>query len=120
MKNTRSRAREAPAAGTRESCNLSELVRGSEGRLLEQMTPLVCRKNVSLDLKSVERIDAAGIATLILLYRRASESGHSFTVMNAAPHVVEILKLVGLDRILLSHIVNRNSHSGFRMAQTTA
>ena len=101
-------------------CELTELVRGCDRHLVEAMTPVVRRQSVSLDMTSVERIDAAGIAALISLYRIAHEAGHNFSVSNAAPHVAELLALVGLDRILLSHNANSSSHSDCRMAQTAA
>ena len=100
--------------------HLTELVRGSERRLIEEMTPLVRRGSASLDLRSVERIDAAGIAALISLYRIAHESGHEFSVSNASPRVAEMLALVGLDGILMSHNANTNSYSGPRLARTAA
>jgi anti-anti-sigma factor len=81
---------------------LTELVRGCDAGLMEQLGPLVRRQNVSLDLGRVERIDAAGIAALISLYGSARDAGHCFTVTNASARVEEILALVGLDRILLS------------------
>lgn len=81
---------------------LAELVRGNEQRLLKEVKPLVSRQCVTLDLAPVRRIDAAGISALISLYCFAEEAGHCFTVANAAPHVAEILALVGLDRILVS------------------
>jgi anti-anti-sigma factor len=83
---------------------LEELVRGQDQSLLRRLAPLVRRRDVLLDLASVERIDAAGIAALVSLYRMAQEAGHRFSVCNAAPRVERILALVGLDHILLSHI----------------
>jgi anti-anti-sigma factor len=80
---------------------VNSLVRGAEARLLDEMMPLVRRRQVWLDLGGVERIDAAGIAALITLYRVAREAGHCFGVTNPKPHVREILTLVGLDRFLL-------------------
>jgi anti-anti-sigma factor len=91
---------------------LTELVRGCDKVLLEQLVPLVRRQNVSLDLGRVERIDAAGIAALISLYGSARDAGHCFSVSNASARVAEILALVGLDRILLSQNVIYKSHSG--------
>jgi anti-anti-sigma factor len=91
---------------------LTELVRGNEECLLARLSPLVRRESVTLDLGQVKRIDAAGIAALISLYGRACETGHCFSVTNPSPHVAEILALVGLDRILLSHNVVNESHSG--------
>ncbi len=101
-------------------CELNELVRGSDRYLVEEMTPVVRRESVSLDLKSVERIDAAGIAALISLYRIACEAGHRFSVSNAAPHVAELLALVGLDEILLSHNAKAASHSDPGLVENAA
>jgi anti-anti-sigma factor len=83
--------------------DMHELVRGQEQRLLDRLAPVVCEHSVLLDLRSVERIDAAGIAALISVYGCAQNTGHELTVVNASPRVEEILALVGLDRILLSH-----------------
>jgi anti-anti-sigma factor len=83
--------------------DVHELVRGQEGELLRRMKPLVCAQSVALDLSRVERIDAAGIAALISLYGAAHNAGNEFAVTNASSRVVEILSLVGLDRILISH-----------------
>jgi anti-anti-sigma factor len=88
---------------TRRPGNLTELVRGNERQLVEELTPVVRRQGVALDLAAVERIDAAGIAALISLYRAAHECGHAFTILDPAPHVRELLALVGLDSILLLH-----------------
>jgi anti-anti-sigma factor len=102
------------------ACELTELVRGSDRGLIEEITPLVRRQSVWLDLRSVERIDAAGIAALITLYRIAHESGHGFSVSNPSPRVAEMLALVGLDGILLSHNAEHTSHCGSRLAQNAA
>jgi anti-anti-sigma factor len=91
---------------------MTELVRGNEQWLLERMTPLASRQDVCLDLSSVERIDAAGIAALISLYGHAREAGHSFSICGASHRVAEILALVGLDRIFEYHNVVLNSQSG--------
>ncbi len=80
----------------------SELVRGQEQKLLEELNPLVRKQSVCLDLSSIERIDAAGLAALITLYCDACKAGHSFKILRPGRHVREILKIVGLDRVLLS------------------
>jgi anti-anti-sigma factor len=103
-----------------DSIEVTELVRGSDGRLLEQVGPLVRRQSVSLDLGSVCRIDAAGISALVALYSTACDAGHSFTVCNASPRVAEVLALVGLDRILISHDAVGNPYSGFRLQRQAA
>lgn len=79
-----------------------ELVRGREQSFLERLAPVVQRESVRLDLGSVERIDAAGLAALITLYCDACKAGHSFSVARPGRHVREILRVVGLDRILLA------------------
>jgi anti-anti-sigma factor len=106
------------AAGERGE--LTELVRGQEGRLLELMQPLVRRQCISLDLSTIQRIDAAGIAALITLYCDACKAGHNFTVTKASPRVAEILRLVGLGRIFLSQNVVPISHSGQCLEGTAA
>lgn len=87
---------------TLKAACLTELVRGSHRILLDEFTPIVRREDVALDLGHVEKIDAAGIAALVDLYRTALESGHRFHIANGSPRVREMLSMVGLDRILLS------------------
>jgi anti-anti-sigma factor len=82
--------------------DLHELVRGQEHALLDRMAPLARRQSITLDLRRVERIDAAGISALISLYGIAQGAGNDFSVANASARVAEILGLVGLDRILIS------------------
>jgi len=103
-----------------EASQMTELVRGSEQLLLELVAPLVRRQSVALDLGSVQRIDAAGIAALISLYDSARKAGHIFTVTNVSPRVVQILSLVGLDRILLSQNTVQASHCGSQILLTAA
>jgi anti-anti-sigma factor len=99
---------------------LSELVKGEDVRLLERVGPLVLKQSVTLDLASVERIDAAGITALLMLYRNARECGHCFIVTNASAHVAQILAVVGLDRFLLSHNAVQNSPYGPRTQRPAA
>jgi len=103
-----------------EPAELSELVRGEDVRLLERVAPLVRDHNVTLDLASVERIDAAGITALVALYRDAQESGHCFTVTNATERVAQILAVVGLDRFLFSHNAVHRSNCGSQMQRPAA
>ncbi len=87
-----------------------ELVRGQEAHLLEGIEPLLKRHSVALDLAGVERIDAAGIAALVQLYRSAQAAGHHFRIANASARVAQILAVVGLDGYLLSHNAVESSH----------
>ena len=91
--------------------DMTELVRGNDQRLIQRVAPLLRERSVALDLKLIDRIDAAGIAALISLYRIACSAGHRFTVCNASVRVAEILSLVGLETILVSHHAVRTSHS---------
>lgn len=99
---------------------LCSLVRGDEADLLDQVMPLVGRQSVCLDLSRVERIDAAGVAALIALYRTAREGGHCFGVINPSPHVREILRLVGLDRFLMNENAAEGGCPEPDMAQSAA
>jgi anti-anti-sigma factor len=82
--------------------DFTELVRGTEDRLMCLMAPVVRERNTVLDLGRVRRIDAAGVAALISIYNSARNAGHTFQVHNVTPHVAEILRLVELDHILVS------------------
>jgi anti-anti-sigma regulatory factor len=100
--------------------DLQELVRGQEREFVERMTPIVRRQSVTLDFANIQRIDAAGIAALITVYGRAKSAGTTFSIINAPPHVVEILTLVRLDRILISHNVVQTSQASQCFAQPAA
>ncbi len=102
------------------ACELTELVKGTERGLVDEMTPVVQRRSVWLDLERVERIDAAGIAALISLYRSAREAGNCFRIANLTPRVAEVLALVGVDRILVSHNARQLNADGSRLAQNAA
>jgi anti-anti-sigma factor len=103
-----------------ERINLTELVRGHDQDLFARLAPVVRRQSLILDLEMVERIDAAGIAALISLYRCATEAGHRFAISNPSAHVGEILAVVGLDRILLSQNVDPVSHARPRRQRPAA
>ena len=84
---------------------MTELVRGEEQCLVQRVAPLLREKDVVLDLNRIERIDAAGIAALISLYSTARNYGHTFSIKCVSPRVAEMLSLVRLDGILISHNV---------------
>ncbi len=81
---------------------VEELVRGQEQEFVQRLQPLVRRQNVTLDLEEIKRIDAAGLTALITLYCEACQSGCRFAIANPAPHVRQILALVGLEAILVA------------------
>ena len=103
-----------------EVADLTELVRGREKELLAWLSPVVRRQSVTLDLSRVRRIDAAGVSALLSLYSSAQQAGHRFSVANLSPRVAEVLKLVGLERILILNRAAWKSDSGPRLEQTAA
>jgi anti-anti-sigma factor len=111
MKMTICNSSAATAVVEDDTMELTELVRGQDQSLLDRMAPVVARQTTVLDMNSVERIDAAGIAALVTLYATACQAGHSFTISNAKPRVKRILALVGLDQILLSQNAEQSSQS---------
>jgi len=80
----------------------SELVRGRESEILRELLPRVKQESVELDLSGVDRIDAAGIASLITLYCTAVEAGKDFSIISPSAHVLDLLRLVGLEGILVA------------------
>jgi anti-anti-sigma factor len=98
----------------------NELVWGHDQWLLQRVMPLVSQQSLVLDLRSIERIDAAGIAALVTLYATACQAGHSFTVSNPLPQVARILALVGLDRIFLSQNAVQTSYCGPQLQRSAA
>lgn len=83
--------------------SIRELVRGRELELVAELRLLVHSQSVRLDLSSIERIDAAGLAALVSIYCDACKDGHEFAVVNPSRRVARILALVGLDCILVSN-----------------
>ena len=108
------------AASTGQPADVIELIRGREKELLAWLTPIVRRQSVTLDLGRVRRIDAAGISALVSLYSSAQKAGHRFSVANLSPRVAEVLKLVGLERILSIHGAAWKRPSSSRLEQTAA
>ena len=70
--------------------------------MIAELMPRVKKESVALDLSQVERIDAAGIASLITLYCCAVEAGTEFCVVDPSHHVLELLRIVGLESILVA------------------
>jgi anti-anti-sigma factor len=98
----------------------SELVGGHSVELTERLQPLVHDGNVALDMRDVKRIDAAGIAALVALYRSARDAGHRFSLTNVPARVAQILAVVGLDGLLVSHNAVRASQTGSRRHRPAA
>jgi len=78
-----------------------ELVRGTDSLLTAELLPRVRKESVVLDLSGVERVDAAGIAALAMLYCNAVDAGTNFAITAPSPHVREMLRIVGLEVLLV-------------------
>jgi anti-anti-sigma regulatory factor len=100
--------------------NTAELVRGQEQAFLDQLKPLVCEQSVTVDLRKVTRIDAAGLAALITLYCDACKAGHNFRIANPSVHVAELLALVRLDALLVTQSAEEFSCAGFQLQESAA
>jgi anti-anti-sigma factor len=100
--------------------NTTELVRGQEQQVLEQVKPMVRSQSVTLDLRNVNRIDAAGLAALITLYCDACKAGYAFRIANPSHHVAELLALVRLDRLLVAEGSELNLYSELRFEESAA
>jgi anti-anti-sigma regulatory factor len=98
----------------------TELVRGYEEQFLEQLAPLVCGQSVTLDLRKVTRVDAAGLAALITLYCDACKAGHKFRISNPSHHVAELLALVRLDRLLVTGLEDEHGCTGLELQESAA
>lgn len=105
---------------TPEPAEMTDLIRGTSAGLLERLMPLVLERNVTLDLTGVERMDAAGISALLTLYCRACEAGNRFSLINVPMRVSQILAVVGLDRLLLSHNPVQSSQYGAGLHRSAA
>jgi anti-anti-sigma factor len=103
-----------------DSAGAEELVRGQVAGLIERLGRLVTEQSVALDLGAVERIDAAGIAALVLLYQNAHAAGRRFRVTNVPPRVEDLLAMVGLERYLGSQPAGPASLSGHRVERPAA
>ena len=103
-----------------EPAETTDLNRSASAPLLERLGPLVLEHDVTLDLTGVVRIDAAGISALLTLYCRAREGGNHFSLINVPARVVEILSVVGLDRLLVSHNVIQKSQYESGLSRSAA
>ena len=105
---------------TAEFAEMRELMREESESLLERLGSLVLDRNVMLDLSGVEKIDAAGISALLALYNRAREAGNRFSLVNVPERVAEILGVVGLERLLVSHNPVQSSQYGSGLHRSAA
>jgi anti-anti-sigma factor len=112
MKNTKLNQFDAEVFPVQSTAKITELILGNERDLVARVAPLVRGQSIALDLSQVERVDAAGVSALVELYSTACLAGHDFCILNAAPHVAEVLAVCGLDRLLMSHNVAQDSYSG--------
>ena len=55
---------------------------------------------VAIDLGEVVLVDSSALAFILQLHRICDESGESCTVRNPPPAVVELLEIIGMERMI--------------------
>jgi anti-anti-sigma factor len=87
----------------------TELVRGTDEHFVAMLLPRVEKESIALNLANIERIDAAGIAALITLYCTACKAGTDFSIVTPSAHVLDLLRIVGLESILVAEYRSASS-----------
>lgn len=64
-----------------------------------EITELVDKQPILIDLAELEYIDSTGLGALIGLLKRAKEKGGSVKLLNPQPYIKKILSITGLDKI---------------------
>ncbi len=69
------------------------------------VTPLSQRPGVALviDLSAVDFIDSTGLGVLVATLKHVREAGGSLDVVTAAPRVLKVFTLTGLDVVIPLH-----------------
>lgn len=57
-------------------------------------------KSVIVNLADVNYISSAGLRALLIGQKTANSKGGKFTIINANPSVIEILRVTGLEKVL--------------------
>ncbi len=57
-------------------------------------------KSVIVNLADVNYISSAGLRALLIGQKTANSKGGRFTIINANPSVIEILRVTGLEKVL--------------------
>jgi anti-anti-sigma factor len=78
-----------------------ELVRGNESVFLAAALPMVEDAGLILDMSQVDSLDAGGIGTILILRQVAEREGNFLVLINPSTRVQQVLRLVGLDEILV-------------------
>ena len=88
---------ESTADGSRVIALSGELDLSNAAQLEERLAGHI---NTVLDLSELSFIDSSGIRVLVRTAQRAQSETWTFSVQNAQPAVVRVIKLVGLDQHL--------------------
>jgi len=82
-----------PSLGRRQAEVITEMIR----RRLDGYEPIA---RVVLNLADVAHINSAGLSAFLQIRRNAAEHGASLELRSVRSHVREILRIVGLQRVL--------------------
>lgn len=83
----------------------AELVRGKESAFLSAALPMVENGGLVLDMSQVNSLDAGGIGIILILRQVAEREGNFLVLTNPSARVQQVLRLVGLDAILVCNEV---------------
>lgn len=78
----------------------------SSARFRMSFLKLLCDPNLQqlvLDLNGTAYIDSCGIGTLIAWHKTCVERGKEMAVENCSDKVMDIFKMVGVDRLFVCH-----------------
>lgn len=76
------------------------LVHGKEAELLRQAVEVLTECCISIDLSDVEKVDAAGLGTLVFLQHQLSGQGRELILHSAPEYFIHLLRLTALEKVL--------------------
>jgi len=81
--------------------NMSKLNILNSKEIEQQLLPLVSQKgsNLTLNFSGIRFVDSSGFETLLGLYKTAAISGSDLKLINLSDELVELIKLVELDKV---------------------
>ena len=80
-------------------------------RLLSKNEMFRC-SHVEFDLANVSAIDSSGLGLIKAIARDVKKQGGRLSIVNARPHVHQVLELVNLSRLLQIHPLQREALRG--------
>lgn len=67
---------------------------------INEFLPTFTQQLIILDLGNLEFLNSEGIGFLSDIYNQLTTQGKQISILNATPHVMDIIQLVGLNQII--------------------